>query len=544
MAQAQVRILLPFISSQIQACSIMQPHNARRRQHESPLERNSRALSYLLRHSESIARRPDGYAPVCNVLAAPNIHMSSADLHMVVDTSFDKRGVPRFEIICDGTREWVRASGKRSVAGCESEGVGFRQDQTRPCARQRVDTSETSMKLSKELCQLLRRSTLQGRRSDGFCPMNVVLSALSSRPSMEEVKEVLQTSTRPDGSKRLETCHDGFQQWIRASKKETPSGGHRPSGGARSQRKLHGQVALSEKVSVSVITMAGNVVWGPTPTENSSSVDDVRCQVAEVLQQPRSFVKLVHGDKELHPSEVLKRLDMSLPLYCTVLGPLSGAQALLDVFSERFLQWTSDCCREGYIVEAPAQPEDEIPMRLEAILAASGLTVLPEEVSAWLQVILASGKKICRRYCFDLGLSCFGDGASGLICFSTANDDNDERSYVVDGAGLLAHRKGQTDQPCGVWLVGDYEPFFGRDFDDDCDHGGDDDLDYVFVAPSLTAFFESAIESEEAMERATDPEALMEYCRTRAAIHSEATMESEGWTTISRKPGCKKQRHT
>ena len=83
------------------------------------LEPLSREVSQLLRHRGLPTMRADGFAPLRSVQEALRMRASREALETLVRISCRAGGEPRFELLRDGSQEWIRASHKHSIPGLQ-----------------------------------------------------------------------------------------------------------------------------------------------------------------------------------------------------------------------------------------------------------------------------------------------------------------------------------------------------------------------------------------------------------------------------------------
>jgi len=419
------------------------------RQHHQPdlagsgysktLEKHSKALSYLLRHSDEIALRPDGYVQVSDVLE--RLGTKREELLAVVAASVDRQGVPRFEIAQGDLGECIRATGKRTNGTCKHQ-------------------SESSVGMGSSTTSAATSTT--GGNSD----------------------TILESASAP------------------------------------------------KELVVTVVSVTGEVVWGPTVQMSTTLTADLVKQISKILGQPTIALKLVQGTRIITSTLECLQDEAEPTIQCIVDASIIRAKSIFERFLDCFSEWGRECDVDG--LKDHMRLEDRYPVRelernLDGIRRFARLDDLPDELATWLPVLLSSRKCINVDHHFLLDLKCFhrqaklawppslGPAPGGLVYFSMNSDDGDMPAYVVDAAGELAEIFGRG-VPGGVWCTIFAERTWSH-FNKDrlsADIWRRERLqseprapEIVHVAPSLQHFFEVATNSKEAMYRAINPYDLM-----------------------------------
>merc|ERR1712150_364481 len=350
---------------------------------------------------------------------------------------------------------------------------------------------------SKTLSHLLRHSGDVALRPDGYARVSVVLEKLGTRPSREELLAVVATSHR-QGVPRFEIASGDLGEWIRAT-------------------------GSPKELVLTVVSVNGEVILGPSVQMSTTLATDLLKQISKIVGQPTIALKLFRGTSIITSTLECLENEAEPKVQCIIDAGIARAKSTFDTFLDCFSAWS----QSGMRLEEIRVPVHDFQHKLDQIRECAGLEDFPDDLAAWLPVLLSSPKIIEVNHFFEFHPKRFGRQAKlawppslgpapgGLIYFSMSSDDGDIAAYVVDAGGQLAEVFGQG-LPGGVWCT----IFFERTWS----HFNRDRLSVdiwraqsesrapqiVHVAPNLQHFFEVATKSKEAMYQAIDPNELMD----------------------------------
>merc|ERR1719471_989345 len=143
-----------------------------------------------------------------------------------------------------------------------------------------------------------------------------------------------------------------------------------------------------------------------------AAVDALRRCAARAAQRPAACLRLLHGDAVLEPQDTL-----------SAAGVQDGAEVgvvmlCLDTEVRQILRRLREAVYVTIRDDVERVPACEVLSKLAEVASACGCEALPEDVAAWLHVLLACGKTIkdnCeQRYELDEGCTvCGGSIAAG-----------------------------------------------------------------------------------------------------------------------------------
>jgi hypothetical protein len=248
-------------------------------------------------------------------------------------------------------------------------------------------------------------------------------------------------------------------------------------------------------VSLTVRSIAGEVVWGPESISSAEKCSELYSLVAKKLGQSKFSLQLVHGESLLNAETVLDEYQVSFgDVFTVTVSPIKQRvytimQQLISQSCTVELRLSTKVIVENCLEENPN---------------------MPEEVRAWLQVFIDTSMVPCDfDHDFQLDDVVFQDG---LLYISQFGKNDNVICVFVDCAAKLRGFQDQADgDSCTVWYadvwdnvwdiesdVETWSPDFWaqirKDLGDQAS-GGNSSLCYVDQAPtvvaeSLSDFFE------------------------------------------------------
>lgn len=202
-------------------------------------------------------------------------------------------------------------------------------------------------------------------------------------------------------------------------------------------------------VSLTVRSVAGEVVWGPDSISSSEKCSELYSLVAEKLGQSKFSLQLVHGESILDPETILVEYQVGDgDAFTVTVSPIKQRvytimQQLISQNCTVELRLSTKVIVEDCLVENPN---------------------IPEEVRAWLQVFIDTSMVPSDfKHDFKLGDLEFHDGLLYLSQFGTVGG---VLCVFVDCAGKLRGFQDQADgDSCTVWYAAVWDDVFDIESD-------------------------------------------------------------------------------